>query len=219
MPGFGWYPGRVAWIGSDAEVGWVPLAPTEVYYGHRYWGPQMAVVAVGAPLVAVNIGGLAFAPAAVVVPYGSFYGVRNYNSVRVTNVTINRFHSSPVVNNTVFRGYSENRNRHNFTNVNVVNKPHSFVRERINTNHQLAVKEAKTVNAGAFKHTLTSTKSFQATKQATVAAPKLTNKIVPASQMNTPKSQVQFQSQNLKVKTKTAPTLATGALGTGQGVA
>jgi hypothetical protein len=216
LPGFGWYPGRVAWIGADDNIGWVPLAPTEVYWGHRYWGPGMQIVGAG-PLVGINVATLAYAPAAIVVPQASFYGVRNYSSVRITNVTINNFHSSPVVNNTVFRNYSETHNRYSFTNTAVANKPHQIVTERINANRQLATGEAKTVNAGAFKNTVATTKTFQATKQAAVATPKLTSKLVPAGQVNMPKSQVQFQSQDLKARTKSSPTLATGALGGGQG--
>ena len=39
VPFVAWYPGRVAWIHSGDDVGWVPLAPTEVYYAHHHWGP------------------------------------------------------------------------------------------------------------------------------------------------------------------------------------
>ena len=55
-----WYPGRVAWISSGPNAGWVPLAPTEVYYAHHLWGPAAVVVAPGAPVVSISIGRLAF---------------------------------------------------------------------------------------------------------------------------------------------------------------
>ncbi len=42
--GFGWYPGRVGWIHSGVNIGWIPLAPFEPYYCHRRWGPRTVVV-------------------------------------------------------------------------------------------------------------------------------------------------------------------------------
>jgi hypothetical protein len=35
-----WNPGAVAWNISSSHVSWVPLAPGEIYYGNRYYGPQ-----------------------------------------------------------------------------------------------------------------------------------------------------------------------------------
>jgi hypothetical protein len=35
-----WHPGAVAWHISSTHVSWVPLAPGEIYYGHRYYGPH-----------------------------------------------------------------------------------------------------------------------------------------------------------------------------------
>jgi hypothetical protein len=46
--GFGWYPGRVAWISTGVQVGWIPLAPYEPYYCHHPWGRRAIVVAKGA---------------------------------------------------------------------------------------------------------------------------------------------------------------------------
>lgn len=34
-----WNPGAVAWITGSEFVAWVPLAPGEIYYGHRHYGP------------------------------------------------------------------------------------------------------------------------------------------------------------------------------------
>jgi hypothetical protein len=47
--GFGWYPGRVAWISTGLQVSWIPLAPREPYYCHYPWGRRAIVVAKGAP--------------------------------------------------------------------------------------------------------------------------------------------------------------------------
>ena len=35
-----WNPGAVAWNIGPTHVSWVPLAPGEIYYGNRYYGPQ-----------------------------------------------------------------------------------------------------------------------------------------------------------------------------------
>ncbi|MCD6352828.1 MAG: hypothetical protein J7M06_01280, partial [Proteobacteria bacterium] len=42
--GFGWYPGRVAWIYSDIHVGWITLAPYEYYYCHHRWGRHSVLI-------------------------------------------------------------------------------------------------------------------------------------------------------------------------------
>ncbi len=34
-----WHPGAVAWFYGSEFVAWVPLAPGEIYYGHRHYGP------------------------------------------------------------------------------------------------------------------------------------------------------------------------------------
>ncbi len=39
-----WTPGAVAWVYGPTYVAWVPLAPGEVYYAHRYYGPGTVVV-------------------------------------------------------------------------------------------------------------------------------------------------------------------------------
>ena len=35
-----WHPGAVGWHIGPTHVSWVPLAPGEIYYGHRYYGPH-----------------------------------------------------------------------------------------------------------------------------------------------------------------------------------
>lgn len=34
-----WNPGAVAWVSGPEFVAWIPLAPGEIYYGHRHYGP------------------------------------------------------------------------------------------------------------------------------------------------------------------------------------
>lgn len=37
---FFWHPGAVAWHTGPTHVSWIPLAPGEIYYGYRYYGPH-----------------------------------------------------------------------------------------------------------------------------------------------------------------------------------
>lgn len=221
--GFAWYPGRVAWISNGPYVGWVPLAPTEVYYTHRYWGPS-AVVIGAAPVAAIAVGGLAFASAAVVVPQNQFWGVRDYSRVRVANidrtVIINNYHAAPVVNNTIISNYSTAVNRYNFTPAPVAAKPHMEVVQRIERNQQLAVQRAPRITAAAVKQEATAARLTSALppsqQQIKLPPPTVTNKIVPADKVAAPRNQVQFKPAEIKLQPKPAPTgtpLITGTPG------
>ncbi len=206
--GFGWYPGRVAWISTDADVGWVPLAPAEVYYSHHYWGPS-AVVVGAVPVISIAIGRLAFASAAVVVPQASFYSVTNYSPVRVININrttiINNFHAAPVVNNTVVKNYEGTTAKYNFVNKAPEMKPHASVTERINRNQRIASTEAKSLSAQALKRATAAAKPAQPVAKAAVPSPaKLTNKLVPPNQVNTPKTQAPFKQVDIKKNTRPA---------------
>ncbi|MGB3398974.1 MAG: DUF6600 domain-containing protein [Candidatus Deferrimicrobiaceae bacterium] len=70
-----WAPGYVGWVSRGNYVGWVPLAPGEVYYGHGNFGRH-----------SVNVRNV------------------NINRIRVTNVyrNINYRNSITVVNRTTF---------------------------------------------------------------------------------------------------------------------
>lgn len=216
--GFGvnWYPGRVAWIGSHADVGWVPLAPREPYYSYYPWGPA-AVVVGAAAVVGLTIGSLAYLNHAVIVPQHDFYGVNNYQSVRVANINrttiINDYHGSRVVNNTIFNGYNTNPNRYNFTDVAVANKPHQTVLTRIEQNHGIAQQEAGRVNANTLRQNVTRARPAGLPTQTTVEPPRVTNKIVPANKVHEPISAVQSQPAEIKQKPKAvqAPPAEVGA--------
>jgi hypothetical protein len=221
--GFGWYPGRVAWISTDADVGWVPLAPTEVYYSNHHWGPS-AVVVTTIPAATIAIGSLAFASAAIVVPQTSFYSVSNYSSVRVTNINhttiVNNFHTAPVVNNTVIKNYNQTTAKYNFVNKAPEVKPHAIVAERIAHNDRLAGTEAKSLTPQGLKQATTSTQLTKPLGKAAVPPPtKLTNKLVPLDQVNAPKGQALFKQTEIMKSTKPAtasPAAKAGGPGTGR---
>jgi hypothetical protein len=55
----------VGWISSSINIGWFPLAPFEIYYSHRYWGPRSRVIQ---------------------GRYNYYYGYRNYRHYRHARV-------------------------------------------------------------------------------------------------------------------------------------
>lgn len=111
-----WYPGRVAWLHGHGSIGWVPLAPTEVYYTHRYWGPDALVVgSAGIAGVSVGVGSYRYIRSAVVVRESHFFQVDNYRRVVVRSASVvnpaRGFRASRVVNDSVINGYSANTRR------------------------------------------------------------------------------------------------------------
>ncbi len=200
---FAWYPGRVSWIYSDGYVGWVPLAPQEVYYCHHYWGGPRTEVITGANINRINISirSYAYARHAVVVNQNNFYGVNNYRNVRVTNINsttiINNYRAAPVVNNTVVNNYTANRQRYNYANVQVAEKPHVSVVEHIRQNEKIAA-QGRRENAPAIEQQVKAAKVGRVNREAAVPQPKMTNYIVPAAQANRPKSEVPLQQREVK---------------------
>ena len=200
--GLGWNPGRVGWIHSGDDVGWVPLAPSEPYYGHHHWGGG-AVMVNTAPLININIGNYAYVNHAVVVPQTQFYGVNNYSSVRVTNINkttiINNYNAAPVVNNTVIKNYNTTANKYNFTNVAVDRKPHEIATQRIQANQQVA-KTAQNVTAKTLTQDISKTKPGVVQTAAKVPPPQVTSKIVPKADVAKPANQVKFDQKPVMTK-------------------
>jgi len=198
--GFFWNPGRVSWIYSGGYVGWVPLAYGEMYYGHRSWGGPHSRVMSGVS-INLRIGGFAYASHAVVVNQRDFYGVSDYGRVRVSNISnatiIKNYHASPVVNNTVINNYSTNKQRYNYTNVAVNEKPHATVTARIQQNNTV-IRKGKHENAAVVQQHASTLRQGQISSEARIAQPRITNNIVAARDVNKPKSAVKFQQTALK---------------------
>ena len=87
-----WHPGRVRWIAYNDNVGWMPLAPRETYYGYRKWGPRTVVMERGASLsININLSSHRYINHAVIIPKNHLYQrkhgvINNYNTVRIKNV-------------------------------------------------------------------------------------------------------------------------------------
>jgi hypothetical protein len=201
--GFFWYPGRVSWIHSGGYVGWVPLAPRETYYSHYHWGGPHVVRVTNINITQINIHTRNYANArhAVVVPQHNFYTVNNYRSVRVTNINnttiINNYQAAPVVNNTVIKDYSSIRQRHNFADIQVREKPHKAVTERIVTNQRI-IKQGKIEKASVMDQQVKSIKEGKINRDVRIQQPKVTNYVVPADEVNRPKSELKLQQKEIK---------------------
>jgi len=201
--GFFWYPGRVSWIHRGAYVGWVPLAPREMYYSHRNWGGPHTVVVTNVNISQINISArnYAYAKHAVVVNQNNFYRVNNYRDVRVTNINrstiINNYRAAPVVNNTVINNYTTNKKRYNYTNTTVKEKPHNTVINRIRHNRTI-IQEGRKEKAAVVQERTKSIKEGKVNREARIEPPKTTNYIVPDSEVNRPRSEIKLQQREIK---------------------
>ncbi len=196
--GFFWYPGRVSWIHRDAYVGWVPLAPRETYYSYRNWGGPHGVVVnnVNITQINANIRNYAYVNRAIVVNQNNFYRVNNYMNVLVTNINpttiINNYRAAPVINNTVINNYTTIKQRYNYTNIKVNEKPHNAVINRIQQNEAI-IHEGKKEKASVVQQRVKSIPEGKVTREVRIEAPKVTNHIVPASEVNRQKSEIKLQ--------------------------
>jgi hypothetical protein len=202
---FFWYPGRVSWIHSGAYVGWVPLAPRETYYCRRQWGgPHVTVVNnINITNININVRNYSYSRHAVIVNQDNFYGVNNYRNVRVTNINnttiINNYRAAPVINNTVVNNYGTNRQRYNFTNAPVNQKPHNSVIKRIRQNETIIEKDkGRREKAVVLQQQVKRTPEGKINRESRVDQPRVTNRIVPAKEVNRPESEVRFQQKEIK---------------------
>lgn len=136
-----WHPGRVAWIHSEVHVGWFPLAPWEPYYGwHPWYGNTVVVNNTNITNININITNYNYFGNAVIVNYNNFYNVpygNNYiqhNVVNITNINqttiINNYHATPIIHKTVIKNQNFFKNQYNFSDKQIVYKPHHSVVEK-----------------------------------------------------------------------------------------
>jgi hypothetical protein len=213
--GFFWSPGRVAWIHSGIYVGWVPLAPRETYYARRHWGgPHTVVVnSVNISRININVPNHAYVNHAVIVNQNNFYGRNNYRDVRVTNISrttiINNYRAAPVVNNTVIKNYTTIKQRHNVTNVTVKEKPHNTVINRIQQNETI-IRDGRIEKAAVLQERLKRIPEGRINREARIEQPRSTNHIVPANQVNRPKSELNLQQREIKGSGRGTPQVQPG---------
>jgi hypothetical protein len=131
--------------------------------------------------------------------------VNNYTNVRVTNINrttiINNYRAAPVVNNTVINNYTTIKQRYNYTNVKVNEKPHNTVINRIQQNETI-IQKGKVEKAPVVQERVKSIPEGKVNRKARIEPPKVTNYIVPASEVNRPKSEIKLQQREIKTRAK-----------------
>jgi hypothetical protein len=205
--GFFWNPGRVAWIHRGIYVGWIPLAPHETYYSHRDWGDHHgAVVNESINQININVRNYTYINRAVIVNSRNFHGGEDYRKVRVANVhptIINKYNGAPVVNNTVINNYETNKQRYKYTNTTVQEKPHSAVLNRVRHN-ETAIRQGRKENVESLQQQVKSTKEGRISRDARIEAPKAADYLVPAEDVNRPKSEITLQQREIKNRRESA---------------
>ncbi len=206
-----WYPGRVSWVHSDSNVGWVPLAPRETYYSHNYWGP--ATVEIGERREEIGVDRLAYAGSAVVVARGSLYSVNSYSGVRVPNIQrttiITNYRAAPVMSDRVIPNYNAIRNRYVYnTNLALLAaKPHEAVEARIKRNLAIASQMRGGMSGLAVQQNTARIGRGELVKsqqdvQRIRRELRITGRLVPANMVHRPRSEVQFIQRSLKMQEK-----------------
>ena len=206
----------MSWIYTDTYVGWVPLAPYEPYYCHNYWGPSVIIVGDfdddhhHGGHHDDNHGRHHYEDHAVVVNQNNFYKANNYNDVRIRNVdraTIAKtYRGSPVVNSMVIKNHKDLLQKYNFADLNVRQKPHQTVRERIQQN-LAAVKRGDRQNASAIAQKLDRMQPGKPVDGSLMKGRpmQVTDKMVPDRDVNKPKARTPFATRELKPSGQVRP--------------
>ncbi len=196
--GFGWSPGRVGWIHSGTSVGWVPLAPMEIYYGYRHWGHRTVLVG-SAEGQNINIGQYRYLERAVIIDRENFYRGHRYTPhlKRHFNkaVLLSDYRTAPSINK-----FTPDTRRFSYNNRQITRKPHASVISRINTN-QKRTREYNYRNKQGIERDLKRINTgMQPVRKADIHAPKLSNKMVDADKVFRPVSQDMFTRKVMKPK-------------------
>jgi hypothetical protein len=190
-----WHPGRVAWIHTERHIGWVPLAPHEVYYGHRRWGPNSLVITqVNINILNIQIHRYANFGHPVIVNKSDFYAVRDrYRAVRDVDRTelLKEARPAPVVDTAVLGNVARAKERHRFVQAEPEKKPH---RSAIDQMKRLGRAE-RVIATPALKRKAEQTRKG-VEMEGRVAPPRVTTRLVNPSEVDKP--QVQFIERELK---------------------
>jgi molybdopterin-binding protein len=101
----------------------------------------------------------------------------------------------------VINNYTTNNQRYNYTNVTVKEKPHNTVVNRIQQNETI-IQKGKKENAAVLQQQVKSIKEGRVNREVRIEQPKTTNYIVPASEVNRPKSEIKLQQREIKTSGK-----------------
>ncbi len=199
---FAWNPGRVSWIYRDGYVGWVPLAPHEVYYCRHNWGGPHSMVVTGGDMgrIAMDPRRFAYAGHAVVVSQNNFYGVRNYRTVRETNINttviVNNYHAAPVISDRVIANYATTRQRYSPASAAPAERPRPALAARIIPPDRIAA-TAPRVSAEAISQQAKTVRPGRPA-EAHVAPPRAMGPAAPEGQAGRPRPEGPGQRADIK---------------------
>jgi hypothetical protein len=97
----------------------------------------------------------------------------------------------------VINNYTTNKERYNYTNVTVKEKPHNTVINRIQHNETI-IQGGRKENAAVAQERVKSIPEGKVNGEAKIEPPKSTNYIVPAKDVNRPKSEIKLQQREIK---------------------
>ena len=199
---FGWYPGRVGWIHSGHSIGWVPLAPNEVYYGYRPWGHRTIVVNLNMQnTINQDVARYRFINEAVIIQREDFYRGRSYAPVMQRNieknVVVGKYKPTAVINTAVFDNFNNDKRRFTYNDVEVTRKPHQIVMRRINENHH-AIREFDGIQKERIERDLRRFDIQSEPPQREVQRPMLSTKIVPSDNIGKPINSLSFERKEIK---------------------
>ena len=203
--GFGWYPGRVGWIHNGPSVGWVPLAPDEIYYGYRPWGHRTVVVR-QSTVINPSLIRYRYLDEAVIIHRDHFYKGNRYTPYVQPNigraVIINNYQPAPVINNTIINNYDTDKRRFTLNDAKITRKPHATVMNRINNNQKL-IQDTGRFNRERIEQDLTRINiAAQPQPKTDVRAPMLATKLVDSEKIAKPINTESLQKKEIKPKNR-----------------
>ncbi|MDY0390168.1 MAG: hypothetical protein RBQ88_04515 [Desulfobulbus oligotrophicus] len=189
LPVFGWFPGRVGWIHRGHSIGWIPLAPHEVYYGHHPWG-RRTVVLKRTAVPALNLSTYRYLDQAVIIPRDYFYRGNRYTPHLERNINravlINTYQPAVVINRTVIHNFDTDTRRFTLTDTRINRRPHNVVVDRIRNNQQF-IRNTPPSNRGRITSELGQvTTGAPPMSTPPGNSPHLTGKLVPAQNATKP---------------------------------
>ncbi len=194
---FGWYPGRVGWFQHGRDIGWVPLAPNEDYYGYRHWGHRTKVIRDHAPMM--NLSRYHYLNHASIIDRDHLYHGDRYakNIRRDVNKTVIINDYKPVA---TWNDFRQDKRRYNFADREISRKPHADTVERIRDNDRRR-KEIGRMDRGRIERDLQQVKVGRDMPTRTdIRSPITTSKIVDADKRSTPLDRGSLPTREFKPK-------------------
>ena len=205
---FGWYPGRVGWFHSGPRIGWVPLAPDEIYYGYRPWGHRTVVVH-RTTVINISLPRYRYLDRAVIIPRDRLYRGQRYTPYVQPNIgraaIVNTYRPAPVVDSTVLSNFNTDRGRFALSDVPVTRKPHASVLKRIDANQRMTSTPERFNRTRIEQEVARINAAPQPTATSTLRTPTITPMLVEANRTTKPLNTLSLPQRTLKPSDRERP--------------